>query len=58
MGEPPAAPNAFAVRGMGRRFRSAAPDRRASEAIFRHGGILHFVLRQLLARAAPSGHAD
>jgi hypothetical protein len=25
---------------------------------FRHGGILHFVLRQLLAQAEPAGHAD
>jgi aconitate hydratase len=25
---------------------------------FRHGGILHFVLRQLLAQAEPSGSAD
>ena len=25
---------------------------------FRHGGILHYVLRQLLAQAEPAGHAD
>ncbi len=25
---------------------------------FRHGGILHFVLRQLLERAEPAGHGD
>jgi aconitate hydratase len=25
---------------------------------FRHGGILHFVLRQLLEHAEPAGHAD
>jgi aconitate hydratase len=25
---------------------------------FRHGGILHFVLRQLLTQAEPAGHAD
>jgi aconitate hydratase len=25
---------------------------------FRHGGILHFVLRQLLEQAEPAGHAD
>jgi aconitate hydratase len=25
---------------------------------FRHGGILHFVLRQLLEQSAPAGHAD
>jgi aconitate hydratase len=25
---------------------------------FRHGGILHFVLRQLLEEAEPAGHAD
>jgi aconitate hydratase len=25
---------------------------------FRHGGILHFVLRQLLERAEPAGNAD
>jgi aconitate hydratase len=25
---------------------------------FRHGGILHYVLRQLLEHSAPAGHAD
>jgi aconitate hydratase len=25
---------------------------------FRHGGILHFVLRQLLDQAEPAGHGD
>jgi aconitate hydratase len=25
---------------------------------FRHGGILHYVLRQLLAQAEPAGSAD
>jgi aconitate hydratase len=25
---------------------------------YRHGGILHYVLRQLLERSAPAGHAD
>jgi aconitate hydratase len=25
---------------------------------FRHGGILHFVMRRLLEQAEPAGHAD